>query len=129
MTLTAPGCPVAGEMPQWVENAIMAVEGVEKVVVDMVFDPPWDLLAAYDSINGLINGVFVDRFKGDSTPPSPIPLPAFGVDDLKDEVEAVPVANGDDVFELIGIFVISTRSMAGDDRSLERCPAFFRSAI
>jgi FeS assembly SUF system protein len=43
MTLTAPGCPVAGEMPQWVENAIMAVEGVEKVVVDMVFDPPWDM--------------------------------------------------------------------------------------
>ena len=80
-----------------------------------------------------MNGVFVDRFKGDSTPPSPtIPLPAFGVDDLKDEDEAVvPVANGDDVvFELIGIFVISTRSMAGDDRSLdERCPAFFRSAI
>ena len=35
MTLTAPGCPVAGEMPQWVENAIMAVEGVEKVVVDI----------------------------------------------------------------------------------------------
>ena len=51
---------------------------------------------------------------------------------MKDEDEAVvPVANGDDVvFELIGIFVISTRSMAGDDRSLdERCPAFFRSAI
>ena len=49
---------------------------------------------------------------------------------MKDEVEAVPVANGDDVFELIGIFVISTRSMAGDDRSLdERCPAFFRSVI
>ena len=49
---------------------------------------------------------------------------------MKDEVEAVPVAKGDDVFELIGIFVISTRSMAGDDRSLdERCPAFFRSAI
>jgi FeS assembly SUF system protein len=43
MTLTAPGCPVAGEMPQWVENALMAVDGVEKVFVDMVFDPPWDM--------------------------------------------------------------------------------------
>ena len=42
MTLTAPGCPVAGEMPQWVENALMAVDGVEKVFVDMVFDPPCD---------------------------------------------------------------------------------------
>ena len=43
MTLTAPGCPVAGEMPKWVETALLAVEGVEKVVVDMVFDPPWDM--------------------------------------------------------------------------------------
>ena len=43
MTLTAPGCPVAGEMPQWVENALMSLEGVNKVVVEMVFDPPWDM--------------------------------------------------------------------------------------
>ena len=41
MTLTAPGCPVAGEMPGWVEDAVLAVEGVEAVSVDMTFDPPW----------------------------------------------------------------------------------------
>jgi FeS assembly SUF system protein len=41
MTLTAPGCPVAGEMPGWVENAVGAVEGVSGVEVSMVFDPPW----------------------------------------------------------------------------------------
>ncbi|WP_108676568.1 SUF system Fe-S cluster assembly protein [Acuticoccus yangtzensis] len=42
MTLTAPGCPVAGEMPGWVENAVGTVEGVGQVSVNMVFDPPWD---------------------------------------------------------------------------------------
>jgi FeS assembly SUF system protein len=41
MTLTAPGCPVAGEMPGWVENAVRSVEGVQDVTVNMVFDPPW----------------------------------------------------------------------------------------
>ncbi|TIV23297.1 MAG: SUF system Fe-S cluster assembly protein [Mesorhizobium sp.] len=41
MTLTAPGCPVAGEMPGWVENAVGAVEGISGVEVNMVFDPPW----------------------------------------------------------------------------------------
>ena len=41
MTLTAPGCPVAGEMPGWVENAVSPVEGVSGVNVNMVFDPPW----------------------------------------------------------------------------------------
>ena len=42
MTLTAPGCPVAGEMPGWVENAVSLVPGVGNVAVAMVFDPPWD---------------------------------------------------------------------------------------
>jgi FeS assembly SUF system protein len=41
MTLTAPGCPVAGEMPGWVKEAIARVDGVGDVVVNMVFDPPW----------------------------------------------------------------------------------------
>lgn len=41
MTLTAPGCPVAGEMPGWVENAVGVVPGVYGVKVNMVFDPPW----------------------------------------------------------------------------------------
>ncbi|HZP19186.1 MAG TPA: SUF system Fe-S cluster assembly protein [Bauldia sp.] len=41
MTLTAPGCPVAGEMPGWVENAVSLVPGVGNVTVTMVFDPPW----------------------------------------------------------------------------------------
>jgi FeS assembly SUF system protein len=42
MTLTAPACPVAGEMPGWVENAVGAVPGVSGAKVTMVFDPPWD---------------------------------------------------------------------------------------
>ena len=42
MTLTAPGCPVAGEMPLWVQNAVGAVPGVSDVKVNMVFTPPWD---------------------------------------------------------------------------------------
>ena len=41
MSLTAPGCPVAGEMPGWVENAVSTVEGVSGVEVSMTFDPPW----------------------------------------------------------------------------------------
>lgn len=42
MTLTAPGCPVAGEMPKWVENAVATVAGIAEVKVNMVFEPPWD---------------------------------------------------------------------------------------
>ena len=41
MTLTAPGCPVAGEMPIWVEKAVGSVDGVGQVKVEIVFDPPW----------------------------------------------------------------------------------------
>ncbi|MDB4831184.1 SUF system Fe-S cluster assembly protein [Hyphomicrobiales bacterium] len=43
MTLTAPGCPVAGEMPKWVEDAVSNVIGVSGATVTMVFDPPWDM--------------------------------------------------------------------------------------
>eukprot|EP01037_Dinobryon_pediforme_P011639 gene11639-11734_t len=42
MTLTAPACPVAGEMPGWVETAVAAVPGIAGAKVNMVFDPPWD---------------------------------------------------------------------------------------
>ena len=42
MTLTAPGCPVAGEMPGWVEDAVRTVEGVKSARANLVFDPPWD---------------------------------------------------------------------------------------
>lgn len=42
MTLTAPGCPVAGDMPGWVENAVSTVPGVSGVKVNLVFEPPWD---------------------------------------------------------------------------------------
>ena len=42
MTLTAPGCPVAGEMPGWVEDAVKTVEGVRSAHARLVFDPPWD---------------------------------------------------------------------------------------
>jgi len=42
MTLTAPGCPVAGEMPGWVEDAVMEIPGLKGCTVDLVFEPPWD---------------------------------------------------------------------------------------
>lgn len=41
MTLTAPGCPVALEMPEWVGDALRAIEGIGDVKVNMVFDPTW----------------------------------------------------------------------------------------
>ena len=43
MTLTAPGCPVAGEMPLWVQEACEVVAGVRRVEVSMTFDPPWTM--------------------------------------------------------------------------------------
>lgn len=42
MTLTAPGCPVAGEMPGWVQNAVETVPGVRSCTVNLVFEPAWD---------------------------------------------------------------------------------------
>jgi FeS assembly SUF system protein len=42
MTLTAPGCPVAGEMPGWVQDAVEGVEGVRGCTVNLTFEPPWD---------------------------------------------------------------------------------------
>jgi FeS assembly SUF system protein len=42
MTLTAPGCPVAGEMPGWVQEAVEGVDGVHSCTVNLVFDPAWD---------------------------------------------------------------------------------------
>lgn len=41
MSLTAPGCPVAGEMPGWVQEAVEKVDGVEKALVELTFEPPW----------------------------------------------------------------------------------------
>jgi FeS assembly SUF system protein len=43
MTLTAPGCPVAGEMPGWVADAVGALEGVKQVDVEMTFEPQWGM--------------------------------------------------------------------------------------
>ena len=42
MTLTAPGCPVAGDMPGWVQDAIKEIPEVRSCTVELVFDPPWD---------------------------------------------------------------------------------------
>jgi len=41
MTLTAPGCPVAGEMPGWVHDAVLTISEIKSCKVDLVFDPPW----------------------------------------------------------------------------------------
>jgi FeS assembly SUF system protein len=43
MTLTAPGCPVAGEMPGWVAEAVLAVPGVRHVDVELVWEPMWGM--------------------------------------------------------------------------------------
>ena len=43
MTLTAPGCPVAGEMPGWVADAVGAVPGVRTVDVQLAWEPPWGM--------------------------------------------------------------------------------------
>ena len=42
MTLTAPGCPVAGEMPEWVHDAVVKIPEVTSCKVNLVFEPPWD---------------------------------------------------------------------------------------
>lgn len=43
MSLTAPGCPVAGEMPGWVADAVEPVPGIKQVDVDLVWEPPWGM--------------------------------------------------------------------------------------
>ncbi len=55
MTLTAPGCPVAGDMPIWVENAIRSIDGVGDVKVNLVFDPPWDMSRMSDEARVALN--------------------------------------------------------------------------
>ena len=55
MTLTAPGCPVAGDMPVWVEEAIRMVEGINDVSVNLTFDPPWDISRMSDEARVALN--------------------------------------------------------------------------
>jgi len=55
MTLTAPACPVAGEMPGWVQNAVASVPGVGNVDVNMVFDPPWSVERMSDEAKVALN--------------------------------------------------------------------------
>ncbi len=55
MTLTAPGCPVAGDMPGWVQKAVGEVEGVKEVRVNLVFDPPWDMSRMSDEARLALN--------------------------------------------------------------------------
>lgn len=55
MTLTAPGCPVAGEMPGWVQDAVEAVEGVRSGTVNLVFEPPWDQTKMSDEAKLALN--------------------------------------------------------------------------
>ena len=55
MTLTAPGCPVAGDMPGWVQNAVSAVPGVGQVEVKLTFEPPWDMSRMSDEARLALN--------------------------------------------------------------------------
>lgn len=43
MSLTAPGCPVAGEMPGWVADAVEPLAGIKQVNVELVWEPPWGM--------------------------------------------------------------------------------------
>ncbi|VAW02607.1 PaaD-like protein (DUF59) involved in Fe-S cluster assembly [hydrothermal vent metagenome] len=43
MSLTAPGCPVAGEMPGWVAEAIEPLAGIKQVDVELIWEPPWGM--------------------------------------------------------------------------------------
>ncbi|CRK74675.1 MULTISPECIES: SUF system Fe-S cluster assembly protein [Nereida] len=43
MSLTAPGCPVAGEMPGWVADAIEPLAGIKQVQVDLIWEPQWGM--------------------------------------------------------------------------------------
>jgi FeS assembly SUF system protein len=43
MTLTAPGCPVAGDMPGWIVEAVEPVAGVKQVDVELTWEPPWGM--------------------------------------------------------------------------------------
>tara|TARA_Y100001970_G_scaffold202563_1_gene246616 strand:+ start:938 stop:1234 length:297 start_codon:yes stop_codon:yes gene_type:complete len=42
MTLTTPNCPVAESLPKEVKDSIMKIKGVDKVDLELVWDPPWD---------------------------------------------------------------------------------------
>ena len=42
MTLTTPNCPVAESLPKEVKESIMEIDGVDKVDLDLVWEPPWD---------------------------------------------------------------------------------------
>ena len=55
MTLTAPGCPVAGEMPEWVREAVMQIDGLRSCTVDLVFEPPWDASRMSDEAKLALN--------------------------------------------------------------------------
>lgn len=50
MTLTAPGCPVAGQMLGWVQQAVGVVPGISDVKMNLVFDPPWDKSRMSDEV-------------------------------------------------------------------------------
>jgi FeS assembly SUF system protein len=55
MTLTTPGCPVAGSMPGMVERAAENVAEINDVKVDLVWDPPWDKSRMTDEVKLQLN--------------------------------------------------------------------------
>lgn len=50
MTLTAPGCPVAGQMLGWVQEAVAVVPGISDIKMHLVFEPPWDKSRMSDEV-------------------------------------------------------------------------------
>ena len=49
MTLTTPNCPVAESLPKEVKDSVMEIKGVDKVDLDLVWEPPWDKSMMYEA--------------------------------------------------------------------------------
>lgn len=65
MTLTAPNCPVADQIPTWVRDAVRNVEGVADATVELVWNPPWstDMMSEEGRIELEAMGIDPDRAK------------------------------------------------------------------
>ena len=76
MTLTAPGCPSAQELPDQVRDAVMAVPGVAGCDVEVVWDPPWDPSRMSEEARLHVEHVLTDKMTMSTTTATPPPARA-----------------------------------------------------
>lgn len=50
MTLSSPSCPISGVILGWVEQAVLSVDGVKDVSIELTFDPPWSIEMASEDV-------------------------------------------------------------------------------